>query len=68
MVKAAAGEEVSAEELGGAEMYTSISGVADHLADNDEQALLLCSSSFEQLTPGEVKRGEDIVKPAYDIS
>ena len=34
LVKAATGEEVSAEELGGAEMHTSISGVADHLADN----------------------------------
>jgi 3-methylcrotonyl-CoA carboxylase beta subunit len=68
LVKAATGEEVSAEELGGAEMHTSISGVADHLADNDEHALLLCRTSFEQLTQGEVKRSKDIVKPAYDIS
>ena len=39
LVKAATGEEVTAEELGGAEVHTSISGVADHIAENDEHAL-----------------------------
>ncbi len=39
LVKAATGEVVSAEELGGADVHTRISGVADHLADNDLQAL-----------------------------
>jgi 3-methylcrotonyl-CoA carboxylase beta subunit len=39
LVKAATGEEVTAEELGGAKVHTSISGVADHLADDDEHAL-----------------------------
>ena len=38
LVKAATGEEVSAEELGGAEVHTRVSGVADHLAENDEHA------------------------------
>jgi 3-methylcrotonyl-CoA carboxylase beta subunit/propionyl-CoA carboxylase len=38
-VKAATGEEVTAEELGGAKVHTSISGVADHLAEDDEHAL-----------------------------
>ena len=41
LVKAATGEEVTAEELGGAVVHTSLSGVADHLAENDEHALLL---------------------------
>jgi propionyl-CoA carboxylase len=41
LVKAATGEEVSAEELGGADVHTRISGVADHLAANDEQALAM---------------------------
>ncbi len=41
LVKAATGEEVSAEELGGADVHTRISGVADHLADDDEHALAI---------------------------
>ncbi|HET9238170.1 MAG TPA: carboxyl transferase domain-containing protein [Oligoflexus sp.] len=39
LVKAATGEEVTAEELGGAKVHTSISGVADHMAENDDHAL-----------------------------
>lgn len=39
LVKAATGEEISAEELGGALVHTAISGVADHLADDDVDAL-----------------------------
>ena len=38
LVKAATGEEVTAEELGGAQVHTGISGVADHLAEDDEHA------------------------------
>ncbi len=39
LVKAATGEEVSAEELGGADVHTRISGVADHYAEDDAHAL-----------------------------
>jgi len=39
LVKAATGEEVSAEDLGGGDVHTRVSGVADHLADNDDHAL-----------------------------
>ena len=39
LVKAATGEEVTAEQLGGAEVHTRTSGVADHLATNDAHAL-----------------------------
>jgi 3-methylcrotonyl-CoA carboxylase beta subunit len=39
LVKAATGEVVTAEELGGAEVHTRVSGVADHYAQNDEHAL-----------------------------
>jgi len=39
LVKAATGEDVSAEELGGADVHTRLSGVADYLADDDEHAL-----------------------------
>ncbi len=41
LVKAAIGEEVSAEELGGGDVHTRISGVADHLAESDAHALHL---------------------------
>ncbi|MSO74006.1 MAG: methylcrotonoyl-CoA carboxylase [Alphaproteobacteria bacterium] len=39
LVKAATGEVVTAEELGGADVHTRISGVADHLAENDQDAI-----------------------------
>jgi len=42
LVKAATGEVVSAEELGGAEVHTKKSGVADYMAENDRHALELC--------------------------
>src|SRR5216117_693444 len=41
LVKAATGEEVSAEELGGADVHTRTSGVADHYALDDEDALCI---------------------------
>ncbi len=41
LVKAAIGEEVSAEDLGGGDVHTRLSGVADHLAQDDEHALAL---------------------------
>jgi acetyl-CoA carboxylase carboxyltransferase component len=49
LVKAATGEEVTAEELGGAEVHTSISGVADHIAENDSHALQICRNIFSTL-------------------
>jgi len=41
LVKAATGEEVTAEELGGADVHSRVSGVTDHLAQSDEHALAL---------------------------
>jgi acetyl-CoA carboxylase carboxyltransferase component len=49
LVKAATGEEVSAEELGGADVHTSISGVADHMAENDRHAIQICRDIFRTL-------------------
>ncbi|GBD14697.1 Methylmalonyl-CoA carboxyltransferase 12S subunit [bacterium HR25] len=49
LVKAATGEEVSAEELGGAYVHTHISGVADHFATSDEEALSICRSVVANL-------------------
>ena len=41
LVKAATGEEISAEDLGGGDLHARKSGVADHLAENDEHALTI---------------------------
>src|SRR5580692_5602940 len=41
LVKAATGEEVSVEELGGADMHTSVSGVCDYPADSEDEAILI---------------------------
>jgi len=49
LVKAATGEEVSAEDLGGADVHCRISGVADHYAQNDEHALQLARNSISRL-------------------
>ena len=49
LVKAATGEEVSAEELGGAKVHTSESGVADHFAENEEEALIITRNIIENL-------------------
>ena len=49
LVKAATGEEVSAEDLGGGELHTTTSGVADHLALDDEHALALGRSIVRNL-------------------
>jgi acetyl-CoA carboxylase carboxyltransferase component len=62
LVKAATGEEVTAEELGGAEVHTAISGVADHLAENDTHAIQICRNIFETLDHRE-KQELDILSP-----
>ncbi len=49
LVKAATGEEVTAEELGGADVHTRLSGVADHFAENDEHAVAIVRSVAENL-------------------
>ncbi|KAK6859918.1 methylcrotonoyl-CoA carboxylase beta chain [Apiospora arundinis] len=49
LVKAATGEEVSAEELGGGEMHTTVSGVSDYLAVDDAHAIVLARRSISNL-------------------
>ena len=52
LVKAATGEEVTAEELGGADVHTRISGVADYLAEDDDHALQLARTVVSALPDG----------------
>lgn len=62
LVKAATGEDVTAEELGGADVHTSISGVADHKADNDQHALQICRNILESVQAG-AQQPLDIAEP-----
>jgi len=68
LVKAATGEEVTAEELGGADVHTAISGVADHYALNDEHAIEICRNIFETLEYKEKQKFEfqNIEEPFYN--
>ena len=68
LVKAATGEEVTAEELGGADVHTRLSGVADYLAEDDEHALQLVRTLVSTLNtvkrlPPDITTPED---PLYD--
>ncbi|MFI6496162.1 carboxyl transferase domain-containing protein [Nonomuraea typhae] len=51
LVKAATGEEVSAEELGGGDLHSRISGVTDHLAEDDAHALAIVRNIVSTLAP-----------------
>jgi acetyl-CoA carboxylase carboxyltransferase component len=51
LVKAATGQEVTAEELGGADVHTRRSGVADHYATSDEHALAIAREIVRNLDP-----------------
>jgi 3-methylcrotonyl-CoA carboxylase beta subunit/propionyl-CoA carboxylase len=68
LVKAATGEEVTAEDLGGADVHTRLSGVADYYAEDDEHALEMCRTAAESfhtvkhLPPGMTAPEE----PRYD--
>jgi len=68
LVKAATGEEVTAEELGGADVHTRLSGVADHFADSDAHALELARRLVARFGPPNRARLDlrDPSPPAYD--
>ncbi|MEM8553358.1 MAG: carboxyl transferase domain-containing protein [Pseudomonadota bacterium] len=57
LVKAATGEVVSAEDLGGGDLHTRLSGVADHLARDDAHALALARQAVARLGPA---KGADV--------
>src|SRR5690606_10541539 len=68
LVKAATGEIVSAEDLGGGDVHTRLSGVADHLAENDAHALSLARRVIANLNhrkPGDLVIG-NAEEPLYD--
>jgi len=76
LVKAATGEDVSAEDLGGADVHTRLSGVADHFAEDDDHAIQLLRDIVETLSPAnfqtvlsklEVAPPEEPLYPADDL-
>jgi 3-methylcrotonyl-CoA carboxylase beta subunit len=68
LVKAATGEEVSAEELGGGDLHSRRSGVTDHLADNDAHALEIVREIVATLAPRTPPPWQrvPVAKPAVD--
>lgn len=67
LVKAAIGEVVSAEDLGGGQLHSSISGVTDYLAVNDAHALVLARRSVANLNfPKEQPAPFEVVEPLHD--
>ncbi len=73
LVKAATGEEVTAEDLGGAAVHSYISGVTDHFAENDEQALQMAREMVANLNHQvtqqlKLKEPEDPLYPADEIN
>ena len=68
LVRAATGEQVSAEELGGGEVHTAVSGVADYLAENDMNALAMARRAVASLEDGPARRPAPMrfEEPAYD--
>ncbi len=72
LVKAATGEEVTAQDLGGASVHSRVSGVTDHLAEDDAHALELTRDIVANLNrvkqiPFEIAASEEPLYPAEDI-
>ena len=73
LVKAATGEEVTAEELGGADVHTRLSGVADYLAEDDDHAMHIARTIVEHVqheegtAAGRHHAGRPALRPARDL-
>src|SRR5690606_26316073 len=68
LVKAATGEVVSSEDLGGGDVHTRLSGVADHLAENDEHAIAIARNIVANLNKKPNKTADEIEAPRFDSS
>ncbi len=70
LVKAATGEEVTAEDLGGADVHTRISGVSDHFANDEEEAFIITRNIIENLNAKKVKdlaSDKDVKDPLFEM-
>lgn len=68
LVKAATGEVVTAQELGGAKVHSFVSGVTDHYAENDQEALEICRDIVKHLNRTESQPIERLMpeEPVYE--
>lgn len=67
LVKAATGEEVSAEDLGGGDVHARVSGVADYLAENDVDAIETCRRIFKTINTKQAQNFSlNFPEPAYN--
>ncbi len=66
LVKAATGEVVSSEDLGGGDVHTRLSGVADHLAENDEHAIAIARNIVANLNKKPNELNKQIDEPLFD--
>ncbi len=69
LVKAATGETVTVDDLGGAMVHSGISGVVDHVAENDEDALKICRDIFKHLKKTQKQNIQinDAEEPLYPV-
>lgn len=72
LVKAATGEEVNAEDLGGGRVHSEVSGVTDHLAENDEHALqitrdIVKNIHFKKYIPTKIYPSSEPLYPAEEL-
>nr|WP_235977415.1 carboxyl transferase domain-containing protein [Sandaracinobacteroides hominis] len=65
LVKAATGEDVSAEDLGGGDVHARISGVVDHLAEDDAHALALARAAISTVPAGDVPVRAAVEQPRF---
>jgi 3-methylcrotonyl-CoA carboxylase beta subunit len=70
LVKAATGEVVTAEDLGGGDVHTRLSGVVDHLAENDMHALAIARNTVKNLNQAHCKPAVTLapVAPRFDAT
>lgn len=68
LVKAATGEEISAENLGGADIHCKHSGVSDHYAQNDAHALMIARECIANTSEQPPSIKKEFLEPHYDIN
>jgi len=66
LVKAAIGEDATDEDLGGAEMHASVTGLGEYLTDNDAHAIALCRELMDKLQWDTVSAPQAVPAPLFD--
>ena len=67
LVKAATGEVVTDQELGGSDVHNKISGLSDYSAENEEHALELAREALAKINLKKFNSNEEVIEPLYEI-